>query len=143
MALANECRDHVTEKHNHLWLTHSKLRQAARGAELLLGDRPLPVDGSSRIVGEGKTIRKEPFLSGEDNMSHSFANLERHHFKHGLFRRAGDVHVHFFGTAPLSFSDRVAPGVGDTFEIEAKSFTLPLRNGLARAQRRDVAVFAL
>ena len=37
-------------------------------------------------------------------MSHSIANLEHHHFKNALFRRPGDVHVHFFGTATLSFS---------------------------------------
>ncbi len=43
----------------------------------------------------------------------------------------GDVHVHFFGTATLSFSDGFATEPGDVFEIEAAPFTLPLRNRLA------------
>ncbi len=64
-------------------------------------------------------------------MSHSIANLEAHHFKYPLFRRPGDVHVHFFGTATLSFSDGFKTEPGDVFEIEAAPFTLPLRNRLA------------
>ncbi len=63
-------------------------------------------------------------------MSHSIANLEHHHFKYALFRRPGDVHVHFFGTATLSFSDWTTQP-GDVFEIEADAFTLPVRNPLA------------
>ena len=52
-------------------------------------------------------------------MSHSLANLEHHHFKYALFRRPGDVHVHFFGTATLSFADGVETREGDVFEISA------------------------
>jgi hypothetical protein len=63
-------------------------------------------------------------------MSHSIANLEHHHFKYPLFRRAGDLHVHFFGTATLSFADGVTCEDGDLFEIEADPFRLPLRNRL-------------
>ncbi len=63
-------------------------------------------------------------------MSHRMANLEHHHFKYTLFRRPGDVHVHFFGTATLSFADGVKVRDGDEFEIEAAPFTLPLRNSL-------------
>jgi hypothetical protein len=72
-----------------------------------------------------------PFLTGEANMSHSLSNLEHHHFKYGLFRRPGDVHVHFFGTATLSFAAGVQVSVGDVFEISAQPFRLPLRNPLA------------
>ena len=61
----------------------------------------------SRILREGQVLWEKPFLSGEANMSHSLANLEHHHFKYPLFRRPGDVHVHFFGTATLSFADGV------------------------------------
>ncbi len=67
-------------------------------------------------------------------MSHNIANLEHHHFKYAQFRRPGDVHVHFFGTATLSFTDKVKTEVGDIFEIEAKPFSLPVRNPLARAK---------
>ncbi|MGN6376762.1 MAG: AraD1 family protein [Sphingomonas sp.] len=132
-ALANEFSDHVTERHNYLWLAHSKLRQAALGPELLLGPPPASVEGTSRILRDGKTLWEKPFLSGEANMSHAFANLEHHHFKYDLFRRPGDVHVHFFGTATLSFSDGVATEEGDVFEILAAPFTLPVANRLARA----------
>ena len=86
---------------------------------------------------------EKPFLSGQENMSHSFANLEAHHFKYELFRQPGDVHVHFFGTATLSFSDGVTTQVGDVFEIEAAPFVLPLRNALAQAPAQAFAVKAL
>ncbi|MQP68134.1 FAH family protein [Niveispirillum sp. SYP-B3756] len=143
LALANEFSDHVTERHNYLWLAHSKLRQASLGPELLIGDVPAHVEGSSRIVRDGAVIWEKPFLSGEDNMSHTLANLEHHHFKYDLFRRAGDVHVHFFGTATLSFSDGVRTQEGDVFEIAAAPFTLPARNRLKRAAAVDVAVKSL
>src|SRR5690606_21764673 len=46
--LANEFSDHVTERHNYLWLAHSKLRQASLGAELLVGELPHDIRGTSR-----------------------------------------------------------------------------------------------
>ena len=143
ICLANEFSDHVTERHNYLWLAHSKLRQAALGPELLVGTPPDSVEGTSRIVRDGATIWEKPFLSGEANMSHSLANLEAHHFKYDLFRRPGDVHVHFFGTATLSFADGMQTQAGDVFEIEAAPFTLPLRNPLARAAAAPVTVKVL
>jgi hypothetical protein len=130
--LANEYSDHVTEKHNYLWLAHSKLRQAALGPELLLGELPADVRGTCRIRRGGAALWEKPFLTGEANMSHSLANLEHHHFKYGLFRRPGDIHVHFFGTSTASFADDVTAQDGDVFEIEAAPFRLPLRNPLRR-----------
>ena len=85
----------------------------------------------------------KPFLSGEENMSHTIANLEAHHFKYGLFRRPGDVHVHYFGTATLSFSEGVKTQTGDIFEIEADAFLLPLRNPLGAMAKDEVTVKAL
>ncbi|MBO9579302.1 MAG: FAH family protein [Sphingobium sp.] len=131
-AIANEFSDHVTERHNYLWLAHSKLRKAALGPELLLGPAPAHLEGISRIRRGDTMLWEKPFLSGEDNMSHSIANLEHHHFKYDLFRRPGDVHVHFFGTATLSFSDGIATQEGDVFEISAAPFTLPVSNPLRR-----------
>lgn len=142
-ALANEFSDHVTERHNYLWLAHSKLRPAALGAEMLTGELPADVRGTSRIVRNGATLWEAPFLSGEANMSHSIANLEHHHFKYDVFRRPGDVHVHFFGTATLSFAHSVRTEPGDIFEIEAEPFALKLRNRLAVAEAREVRVTAL
>jgi hypothetical protein len=86
---------------------------------------------------------EKPFVSGEANMSHALANLEHHHFKYELFRRPGDIHVHFFGTATLSFTDGIKTEPGDVFEIEAAPFGLPLRNPLAAGTARPVVVRAL
>ncbi|ROU04072.1 AraD1 family protein [Histidinibacterium lentulum] len=129
-ALGNEFSDHIMERRNYLYLAHSKLRQASVGPEVLIGDLPEDISGTSRIRRGNETIFEKPFLSGEANMSHSIANLEHHHFKYDIFRRPGDVHVHMFGTATLSFADGVAPADGDVFEIEAVPFGLPLRNPL-------------
>jgi hypothetical protein len=141
--LANEFSDHITERGNYLWLAHSKLRPAALGPELLTGKLPDDIQGTSRIVREGRTIWEKPFLTGEANMSHSLANLEAHHFKYALFLRPGDVHVHFFGTATLSFADGIQTRAGDVFEIEAPPFRLPLRNRLERTPQSVVQVRAL
>ena len=130
--LGNEFSDHVTERVNYLWLAHSKLRPAALGPELLLGELPADLRGVSRIRRGNAVVWEKPFLSGEANMSHTLANLEHHHFKYGLFRRPGDLHVHFFGTATLSFSEGIETREGDVFEIEAAPFTLPVRNPMAR-----------
>ncbi len=109
------------------------MRTAAVGPELLLGDLPVDVRGTSRILRDGAVAWERPFLSGEANMSHSIANLEHHHFKYAAFRRPGDVHLHFFGTATLSFSDGFRTQEGDVFEISADPFELPVRNPLSRA----------
>jgi hypothetical protein len=138
--LANEFSDHVTERGNYLWLAHSKLRPAALGPELLTGELPRDVRGISRVVREGRTLWEMPFLTGEANMSHALGNLEHHHFKYPLFRRPGDVHVHFFGTATLSFAAGIQVQVGDVFEIEAQPFRLPLRNAVTRADATSYAV---
>ncbi|OCP23051.1 MULTISPECIES: AraD1 family protein [unclassified Ensifer] len=142
-AVANEFSDHKTERVNYLWLAHSKLRQASFGPEIRVGAAPEDIRGTSRILRGGKVLWEKPFLSGEANMSHSFANLEHHHFKYGLFRQPGDVHVHMFGTATLSFGDGIRTEVGDVFEIEAAEFGLPLRNPLAIAADEPVAIHQL
>ena len=141
--LANEFTDHVVEKENYLWLAHSKLRATAIGAELLTGPLPPHVAGTSRIPRDGALLWEGEFVSGEDNMSHSIANLERHHFKYVQFRRPGDVHVHFFGTATLSFAAGIRTREGDEFEIRAEPFALPLRNRLVRSAAGTVVVRAL
>ena len=142
-ALGNEFSDHVTEKFNYLWLAHSKLRQCSFGPDLLTGELPQAVTGRSRVRRGNEIIFDKPFLSGEDNMSHTIANLEAHHFKYPGFRRPGDVHVHFFGTATLSFSAGVKTQAGDVFEIEADAFLFALRNTLSVAPAAPFLVAAL
>ncbi len=132
-ALGNEFSDHVTERQNYLLLAHSKLRPCAFGPELLPGRLPADVRGTSRILRDGAVLWQAEFLSGEANMSHSIANLEHHHFKYPMFRRPGDVHVHFFGTATLSVAAGVTTEPGDVFEIAADGFGRPLSNPLVRA----------
>ena len=127
-ALANEFSDHVTEKQNYLYLAHSKLRPCALGPELRLGPLPNSVQGVIRVRRGNQTIWNGEMLSGEENMSHSIANLEHHHFKYELFCRPGDVHIHFFGAGALSFANDVQTEDGDWFEIEVPEFGKPLKN---------------
>lgn len=142
-ALANEFSDHVTERINYLYLAHSKLRNASFGPEILVGELPADIHGTSRILRGGMILWEKPFLSGEANMSHTIANLEHHHFKYPLFRQPGDIHVHMFGTATLSFADGIRAEPGDVFEISAPDFGLPLRNALAMAEPQAATVRAL
>ena len=111
-ALGNEFSDHVLERQNYLYLAHSKLRPCSFGPELLIGDLP-------------------DHVQGKVNMSHALANLEHHHFKYPLFRRPGDIHVHFLGAAVLSHSAGVKTVPDDVFEIRSATFGAPLRNPLA------------
>jgi hypothetical protein len=142
-ALANEFSDHVTERINYLYLAHSKLRACSFGPELRVGDLPNHIEGTSRIFRDGKVLWEKPFLSGEDNMSHTIANLEYHHFKYELFRQPGDVHVHMFGTATLSFADGIATQENDIFEIEERQFGLPLRNPVRTEAEKPVLISGL
>lgn len=127
-ALGNEFSDHVMERINYLYLAHSKLRQCSYGPELLLDGLPGNIIGQSKIVRDGKVIWQKEFPTGETNMSHNIANLEHHHFKYKLFRQPGDVHIHFFGTSALSFSDNIKTKTGDIFEIQAEPFGRSLCN---------------
>jgi hypothetical protein len=142
-AVSNEFSDHVMERINYLYLAHSKLRQASFGPEIRVGEPPEDIRGTSRIRRNGQVIFEKPFLSGEANMSHTFANLEYHHFKYSLFREPGDVHVHMFGTATLSFADGIKPQEGDIFEIEVPEFGYPLRNSLQTAREEEISVRTL
>jgi hypothetical protein len=144
-ALGNEFSDHVLERQNYLYLAHSKLRTSSYGPELRLGDPPPSVVGRSRLLRDGAEIWSGEFLTGEANMTHTFANIEHHHFKYPAFRRPGDVHCHYFGTATLSFAAGITPQPGDLFEIAAPNFGRPLRNPLmaGRQSAQPVAVKTL
>ena len=143
-SIGNEFSDHVTERQNYLYLAHSKLRACGLGPALLIGELPQHVAGTSRIYDiEGKPRWEKGFVSGEQNMSHTIANLEYHHFKYPLFNRPGDVHIHFFGTATLSFADGVSVKAGETFEIESPTFGQALRNRLTVKNSEFAKVKAL
>jgi hypothetical protein len=128
MALGNEFSDHKFEKTNYLNLAGSKLRNCALGPELVLEPefQSLPLDVT--IERDAKVLWSKTFQTGENAMSHSLQNMEHHHFKYEAHRRPGDVHIHFFGTAALSFSDGVQLQQGDVMQIASASFGRALRN---------------
>ena len=132
-ALGNEFSDHVMEARNYLYLAHSKLRTCSIGPEIIIGAPPAEVSGQVRIERNGNTIWEAPFLTGEVHMSYAISNLEHHHFKYELFRKPGDVHCHFFGTATLSRNAGIVTRPGDHFDISAPGFGRPLRNTLEQA----------
>ncbi|MBU1336990.1 MAG: FAH family protein [Alphaproteobacteria bacterium] len=136
-AVGNETTDHVTEKKNYLYLAHAKLRFCAYGPELFIGDLPPNLVGQVRILRDGETLWEKSFPTGEDNMCHSLANLEYHHFKYDQFLRPGDVHVQFMGTSVASFGDGIKTQVGDVFEISIPEFGRPLSNAISLVPSRN------
>jgi hypothetical protein len=129
-AIGNEFSDHVTERRNYLLLAHSKLRQCGVGPMLNTGALPAHLEGMSRIRRDGAVLWQKPFLTGEANMCHTLANLEYHHFKYRQHRVPGDVHLHFFGTATVSFVDNIHAQAGDEFEVDLPALGRPLVNKL-------------
>ncbi|SQC69841.1 GguC protein [Pseudomonas aeruginosa] len=71
-ALGNEFSDHLMERRNYLYLAHSKLRACCYGPELRVGELPRHLQGESRILRDGEVLWQQAFLSGEDNMCHSW-----------------------------------------------------------------------
>jgi len=128
LAIGNEFSDHQFEKKNYLNLAASKLRTCALGPELVLDPEFVSVPVSVAIEHDGRALWSKAFRSGESEMCHSLANIEHHHFKHVAHRRRGDVHVHFFGTDCLSFSDNIRLRHGDVMHVSADGYGRPLRN---------------
>ncbi|MEO5802158.1 MAG: AraD1 family protein [Verrucomicrobiota bacterium] len=126
--LGNEFSDHVMEEKNYLFLAHSKLRACAIGPELIVDGNFEDARGTIRIERGGKIFWSQPFHTGENNMSHTIANLEHHHFKYSEHRRPGDAHIHFFGADVFSFGEKIKLEDGDVMEIELAGFGRPLRN---------------
>ena len=128
MAAGNEFSDHQFEKRNYLYLAGSKLRPCSLGPELVIDPQFESVPITVKIERAGETYWRKVFCSGEREMCHSVRNIEHHHFKYEAHRRPGDVHVHFFGTDCLSYSDGVRLQNGDVMEVAAEGFGRPLRN---------------
>jgi hypothetical protein len=145
MAGGNEFSDHVFEKTNYLNLAGSKLRSCSLGPELRVDPDFKSVPVEVKIERDGNLLWSKTFRSGEAEMCHSLANIEHHHFKYGAHRRPGDVHVHFFGTDGLSFSDGITLKDGDVMQVSVTDFGRPLRNPLhvAGAKPELVSVTSL
>ena len=130
MAIGNEFSDHKFEKKNYLNLAGSKIRTCALGPELVIDPQFDSVSGSVKILRDEKIFWSREILTGENEMCHSLANIEHHHFKFETHRRPGDLHVHFFGACALSFGDGVQLADGDVMEIGFAGFGRALRNPL-------------
>lgn len=129
LAQGNEFSDHKFEKRNYLYLAHSKLRTCSLGPELVLApDFSGEVPGTVTIERGGNVLWEKAIQSGEKNMCHSLANMEHHHFKYALHRRAGDVHVHYFGADAFSFGEGHILKDGDVMQVAFAGFGRPLRN---------------
>ena len=140
MAIGNEFSDHVFERKNYLNLAGSKLRTCAIGPELVIDPAFESVPGTVTIVRNGAALWSKAIVTGEREMCHSLRNIEHHHFKFDSHRRAGDVHVHYFGACALSFGDGVTLADGDVMEVAFTGFGRPLRNPLRAASRTAAPV---
>jgi hypothetical protein len=145
MAGGNEFSDHVFEKTNYLNLAASKLRTCALGPEILVDPEFESVPVEVKIERARTTLWSKTFRTGDAEMCHSLANIEHHHFKYEAHRRPGDVHVHFFGTDGLSFSDGIILQDGDVMQVSIEGFGRPLRNPvrMAGGQANVISVKAL
>jgi hypothetical protein len=128
MTQGNEFSDHKFEKRNYLNLAGSKLRACSVGPELVIGPDFTNVRGEARIERSGETVWQRKIASGEENMCHSLANMEHHHFKFAGHRQPGSVHVHFYGADALSCGDGVVLQDGDVAEVRFDGFGRALRN---------------
>jgi hypothetical protein len=136
LTLANEFSDHEFERINYLYLAHSKLRTCSIGPELIVDPNFGDARGTVQVRRGRKTIWSKPFATGEQNMSHTVANLEHHHFKYPAHRRPGDAHIYFFGADAFSFGE-IKLEDGDMMEIELAGFGRALRNPIRIDRSKD------
>jgi hypothetical protein len=134
LAAGNEFSDHQFEKKNYLNLAGSKLRTCALGPELVVDAEFDSVAVTATIERNGSVLWTKAFRTGESEMCHSLQNIEHHHFKFEAHRRSGQVHVHFFGTDCLSFSDHIRLEDGDVMQVAAAGYGRPLRNPVRVAE---------
>jgi hypothetical protein len=128
LATGNEFSDHQFEKKNYLNLAGSKLRTCSIGPELVVDPVFESVPVGITIERNGAHFWSKTFKTGSAEMCHSLENIEHHHFKYEAHRRKGDVHVHFFGTDCLSFSDNIRLQDGDVMQVSVEGYGRPLRN---------------
>jgi hypothetical protein len=128
MAGGNEFSDHQFERKNYLNLAGSKLRTCGLGPELVVDPQFDSVAVQASIERAGTQLWSKSLRTGEREMCHSLQNIEHHHFKFESHRRPGDLHIHFFGTDYLSYSDGIRLQEGDVMQVAFEGFGRPLRN---------------
>lgn len=131
ICVGNEFSDHKFERRNYLNLAGSKLRACSIGPELVVGADFGSAAGEVRIERGGKIVWTKAIESGEENMAHSLANIEHHHFKFEGHRIPGHVHVHFYGAHSLSFGEGIELEEGDWMQVKFEGYGRPLRNPIA------------
>lgn len=130
IAQGNEFSDHKFEKRNYLNLAGSKLRNCSLGPELVVGGSFADIPGKVTVLRAGTILWQKEIATGEQNMCHSLANLEHHHFKFAGHRRPESIHVHYFGADTLSFGEGIVLAEGDVMEVSFEGFGRALRNPL-------------
>jgi hypothetical protein len=90
------------------------------------------IPGSASIERGGETLWEKSIETGEENMCHSLANLEHHHFKFDAHRQPGTIHIHFYGAHSLSFGDGIELAQGDWVTLGFEGLGRPLRNPIVR-----------
>ncbi len=140
MTTGNEFSDHRVEKQNYLYLATSKLRTCAIGPELVINPDYTSVPGEVTLERDGVPFWSKPILTGDAAMSHSLENMEHHHFKHDAHRRPGDLHIHFFGAAVLSFGEGIELNHGDVMQVRFEGFGRALRNPVRIIQSEKILV---
>jgi hypothetical protein len=134
MTTGNEFSDHIFERRNYLNLAGSKLRTCSIGPELVVGADFRAVAGQVRILRGDKLHWQKAIRTGEENMCHSLANLEHHHFKFAVHRQPGTVHIHFMGADCLSYGEGVRLEDGDVAEVQFEYFGRALRNVIVKEE---------
>jgi hypothetical protein len=140
MCAGNEFSDHVFERKNYLNLAGSKLRVCSLGPEIVIGGDFVDVPGKVRVLRKGSPIWEKSIRTGEENMCHSLANLEHHHFKFAGHRQPGMLHVHFLGADALSCGDNISLTAGDVTEVSFEGFGRTLVNTISVDETMTSAV---
>jgi hypothetical protein len=118
------------ERKNYLYLAPSKIRNCAIGPELVINSDFQDISGEVSIKRNDELLWQKPIKTGENNMAHSLANLEYHHFKYDNHRVPGQAHIHFYGADAFSFGEQLVLMEEDIMEIAWNGFGRPLRNAL-------------
>jgi hypothetical protein len=86
------------------------------------------IEGIVSVTRNNRVLWSEQIHTGEQNMAHSLANLEYHHFKYADHRQPLQAHVHFFGADAFSFGAGVKLETGDKMQVHWKGMGRSLIN---------------
>ncbi len=139
LCTGDEFSDHKFEKRNYLNLAGSKLRNCSLGPELVVGASFQAISGRISIERKGATLWEKAIETGEENMCHSLANMEHHHFKFDAHRQPGTIHIHFYGAHSLSFGDGIELAQSDWVTVSFEGLGRPLRNPIMRKSSANLS----